>query len=101
MGTVEVVHKQLEEQGIFVDVRHSAGCLDCTDWTLEVEAYRQQRKLVLSSHLLVVRRMAEAVPHSAHRGAVQDQFQIHLGSPPSLAGPGSTGVQQHNPVDSF
>lgn len=35
----------------FVGVRHSAGHLDCTDWALEVEAYRQQRKLVISSYL--------------------------------------------------
>lgn len=44
--------------------------------------------------------MLEVVLHNAHRGAVQDQCQIHLGSPLSLAGPGSRGVQQHNPVDS-
>lgn len=49
---------------------------------------------------LVERAFAEVVPHSARRGAVQDQAQIHLGSPPSLAGPGSMAVQQHNPVDS-
>lgn len=53
------------------------------------------------SYLLVEQRMSEVVPHSAHKGAVQDQLQIHLGSPPSPAGPGSMGVWQHNPVDSF
>lgn len=47
------MQKQLVEQDIFVDVRHSAGHLDCTEWTMEVEAYRQQRKLVISSYLLV------------------------------------------------
>lgn len=52
-------------------------------------------------YLFVERRMPEVVPRSAHRGAVQDHSQIHLDSPPSLAGPGSMGVQQHNPVDSF
>lgn len=103
MGTAKVAHKQqkqLVQQGIFVGVHHSAGHLDCTDWTLEVEACQQQRKLGISSDPLVERALPEVVPHSARRGAVQDQAQIHLGSPPSLAGPGSTGVQQHNPVDS-
>lgn len=52
-------------------------------------------------YLLVEHWMPEVVPHSAHRGAVQDQFQIHLGIPPSLAGPGSMEGLQHNPVDSF
>lgn len=44
--------------------------------------------------------MSEAVLHNAHTGAGQDHSHIHLGSPPFRAGPGSTGVQQHNPVDS-
>lgn len=44
--------------------------------------------------------MPEAALHNARRGAVQDRSRIHLGSPPSLAGPESREVQQHNPVDS-
>lgn len=35
------------------DEHRSAAHLDCTDWTLEVEAYQQQRRLVISTYLQV------------------------------------------------
>lgn len=50
-GVVHTQQKQLVEPDIFVGVRHSAGHWDYTDWTLEVEACRQQRKPVISSKL--------------------------------------------------
>lgn len=35
---VHTVQIQLVEPGSFEDESHSAGRLDCTDWTLEAEA---------------------------------------------------------------
>lgn len=58
MLTEEAVHKeqtQPAEQGTFEDEHHSAGHLDCTEWTLEVEAWQQLRKQAISSYLLVER----------------------------------------------
>lgn len=45
--------------------------------------------------------MAEVALHSVHTQAVREQLQSHLGTPPSLAEPGSKGVQLRNPVGSF
>lgn len=45
--------------------------------------------------------MTEVVLHSVHRDPEQKALQIHLDSPPSLAGPGSTEGQLNNPVGSF
>lgn len=103
-----------------------AGHWDWTDWTLEVAACQQLKKPVISSYLQWVtvtvwavytshgspnkrikvfyqsgeRWRPEAVLHSARSGAVVGRSQIHLGSLPSVAGPGSTGVQRCNSVGS-
>lgn len=56
MLTVEAVHKeqtQLAEQGTLQDERHSAGHLDYTDWTPEVEGWQRLRKQAISLYLLV------------------------------------------------
>lgn len=53
------------------------------------------------AHLWEAPQTPAALLHSVRSGAAQERSPIHLGSPPSPAGPGSTGVWQHNPADSF
>lgn len=102
-ATVEDDHsqpRQLGDPGNFVGESRSAGRLDCRGWPQVVAAYLGWTTLATSSHLFVGEKTAVVDPHSGHTCVGWGPGRSQTGRPPSQAGPGSMGVQRHNPVDS-